>query len=479
MTIDSSHLDLDEVDYVDVRDEATGDRAGSLNTRLESDEIVLTWIPRGESAGLEMLRFDRSENLLRIVPRWIRSGQLRDQFSQIEELQVEAPAWDPHHHSEESDRYGLLYATGLPEGFNRFYTYGLGINRHYQDFVNTIEKHSTCTVVRFGYDSTEGPSPDGKTFRVSLGRFERYRAAVELNRVRGRTAASRVNEAACHNAVADLLELAPVDVKYGRNEVIRKLTEEVSTGYVMNASDRTALVDQLSLAAPAVALETPKRFGQLRADIELVSLETLIDQFEKDLAGAHAKNEQHWQDFFDSNRFALQLLFSMPIVVVQAQAHVQGADLTGKGARIADFLCANVLTRSAIVVEIKTPGTAIMASNPYRGTGTAAVHSVHKDLSGSMAQLQSQMIAIPQELSLRLSRAPEVDLDPWNDVRGAIITGKLSALSEEQRESFVRYRAGLSNVTILGYDEVLERLKALLDMLKHQPALASAGLTSR
>lgn len=75
------------------------------------------------------------------------------------------------------------------------------------------------------------------------------------------------------------------------------------------------------------------------------------------------------------------------------------------------------------------------------------------------------MAAIRRELSSQLARTPNLNLDPWNDVRGAIIVGKVSSLSAPQLESFVRYRSALSTVTILGYDEVLERLEGLLAML--------------
>lgn len=464
---------FDLTDYIDGVD--TDDRAGALDIQIEGEEVVFTWVPRGQHAArVEMIRFNQSQNRLRIFPMSIKGGRLENQFTRIRELQLESPTWDARHHSEESDRYGLLHAVGLPDGFNVFYAYGLGINRHYQDFVRTIEEHSTCSILRFSRGA-EGPSRDGKTFEVSLQRFERYRIAVERNRGRARTAASRVNEAECHNAVADLLTLAPVAIKYGRNEVIRKLTEEVSTGQVLTAEDRKVLVDELSAAAPTVAREAPRRFGQLRADIELVTLETLVERFERDLGGPHTNNEQHWQDFFNINRFALQQLFAMPIVVVQPQAHVQGADLRGGGARIVDFLCANVVTGSAVVVEIKTPGAAIMERSPYRGNGAAAVHAVHKTLSGTIAQLQSQMIAVPQNLPQQLLRnAPEAAIDPWHDIRGAIIVGKLSALTDEQRDSFLRYRSAFSSLTILGYDEVLERLKGLLTVLKESPAEVEA-----
>lgn len=209
---------------------------------------------------------------------------------------------------------------------------------------------------------------------------------------------------------------------------------------------------------------------RLRQDIELVSLDTLIEKFERDLDGPHARDEDHWQEFFNANRFALQLIFSTPVVVARQHATVQAGDIDGRGTRITDFLCANAVTRTVVIVEIKTPAASLMSSRPYRGNGTdTAVYSPHADLIGPVAQLQSQMASVPRSLASRLT--PDLELDPWNDARGAVISGRLSSLNNEQRESFLRYRAGLSTTIVLGYDEVLEHLKALRAMLASPPEI--------
>ncbi|GAA4706908.1 hypothetical protein GCM10025781_26960 [Kocuria gwangalliensis] len=470
--LEEGEPDHDETGFEAYDDAELDDRFGSIEVRDEGNELVLTRTGRSSKLeSTEMLRFDRVEKLLRVFPKVNRSGQFEDQFDRIIELQVEAPAWDPHLHSAVSERYDLLHAVGLPAGFAATYEYGLGIKRDYRDFVGGIEKHSSCTILRFTNTGREGLDAEGETFWVSLQRFGRYCDAVERNRGRGRTAVRRVNDAECHNAVADLFELGQVEPRYGKNQVIRALTEEVSTGYVVDAADRVVLVDEVERTAPEVAREAPERFARLRTDIELVSLEVLIEQFEEGLKGPHNNDESYWQSFFGTNRFALQQLFSMPIVVACAQAHVQAADVSGRGARITDFLCANTVTHSAVVVEIKAPATALMAKTSYRGKGTAEVYPPDTSLSGSIAQVQSQMAAVSQDLARRLDRSPELKIDAWNDVRGAVIAGRLFNLTDEQRESFLRYRAGLTTVTVLGYDEVLERLKALLTVLKSPPDL--------
>lgn len=461
----SDELDEDYEDEVVLED-----IRGELKARHDANGLVLTWFQGGVDDGTEMLRFNPSTNLLRIFPRIRRNLGFENPFEQLTELQVEAPDWDPEQHSEEGERYGL-HVKGLPKGFSAVYSFGLGVKRAYRGLLQEIEKHTSCTAIRFVFSATEGQ--DGAVFRLGLHRFEDYRQAVERNRSRGHTAVRRVIAAEAHNAVADLLAQKPIEPKYGRHPVIQALTEEVATGHVMDAADRAALVERVVYEAPKVAHEAPAQFGRLRRDIELVSLNVLIEQFEEGLVGRAARHEEHWQRFFTTNQFALQQVFSAPILVLRAQAHVRGTDALGQGSRIADFLCINAITRSCIVVEIKTPATALMAANAYRGSGSDGVYPVHKDLSGAVSQVQAQMESVPRDLKHK----PELgEIDKWH-VRGAVISGKVSELSDEQRESFLRYREGLTSVTVLGYDEVCERLKYLHAMLK-DPQVPAADVAA-
>lgn len=481
---DGLDLDLDgDSDEIDsLEDDAEigvtelDDRRGAIEQHDDGDELVLTRVPRDQPrTRFEVLRFDRVQKLLRFAPKVTHYGELENQFDQITELQIESPRWDPQNHSAEHGQYDLLYVRGLPKGFAGMYEYGLSIKRDYADAVRGIENHTDCTTVRFVTSGTEGISPDGTTFRISLQRFENYRSAVDRSRSRGQTAVRRVIDADSHNAIADLFGLKPVEPKYTKNPIIRALTEEVATGHVTDAADRSLLADEITAAAPTIAREAPQRLVRLRDDIELVSLEALIDRFEKDLEGPHSRDEGHWQEFFQANHFALQLIFSAPIVVEHQHATVQAGDINGRGARITDFLCANTVTRTILIVEIKTPAAPLMSSAPYRGKGTdAAVYPPHTELSGPITQIQSQMAAVPQSLASRLT--PDLNLDAWNEPRGAVITGRISTLDKQQRESFLRYRSGLSTVTVLGYDEVLERLKALYAALRSPESTEKEGL---
>ena len=435
------------------------DVSGRLEQTSDEDEFVLTYIGnQGDAVPYEALRFHMGEKLLRIFPK--------ANFSQIKEFQVELPWWSISTHSYENDRFFRLQVADLPKGFNSIYAFGLGINKSYRGFIREIEDQTECTVIRFLQTGDEGTTPDGSTYCVSLQRFDRYRAAVERNRGRGQSAVQRVNDAEAHNAFMGLLHSKEEDPKYTKHPMIRAITEEVATGHVTTAEDRITLANEVTNSAPKIAQEDPQRLVKLRDDIELVSLDALIAEFESNLEGPKANSEPHWQKFFGNNHFALQLILSTPLVVEKEQVTVKTQGLDGSGSRITDFLCANPVTRSVVLVEIKTPGAALMRSAPYRGKDSSSVYSPHDDLGGPVAQVQSQM-ASAAEYAMVLF--PGSGFDTVNELRGAVITGRVSSLSPEKRDSFSRYRGGLNNVTVLTFDEVLERLKHLRQALNTPP----------
>lgn len=124
-------------------------------------------------------------------------------------------------------------------------------------------------------------------------------------------------------------------------------------------------------------------------------------------------------------------------------------------------MCVNAVTRSAVTVEIKKPSTPLMEEKSYRGSATAEVFPPHRELSRAVSQVHAQMESVPRDMPPTPALG---DIDQWH-VRGAVIIGRVAELGDEQRDSFLRYREGLTGVTVLGYDEVGERLKSLRDML--------------
>lgn len=412
-----------------------------------------------------MARFDPATDLLTIFPR-MRSGvSFQNQFSQVSQLQVYARSlgrWDLENPITENALNQGLELVGLPDGFGKVFQYGLGLKRPYRGLIHNIEDHSNCTIVRFSDSGPEGP--DSGVFNMTLQRFGNYKQAIDRNRDRGARVVRRVNAAEAHNATAGLLDLPPEVPTIGRHPVIQAMTREITEQPVLDTAERRMLVRQTSKEARIAATEAPAEFGQLRQDIELVSLEVLIEQFEKAMTGSCAKDEAYWQRFFEINTFALQQLFAVPVVLYKSQLTVKGVNAFGKGSRIADFMLVSTVTRSALVVEIKTPA-ARLTGKRYRGSGGAEVFLPHKDLLGAVTQIQAQIESAQVHLPTLLGQTPDAQTLDTSVVRGAVIVGTAGTLGAEEQASYLRYRAGLGNVEVIAFDEVRDRLKALRQLL--------------
>lgn len=414
---------------------------------------------------LEVARWDPSAGLLTIVPRMATSGDLEPQFDKVEELRIDADLLtgrEPEQWVDENERGIGLELGCLPSGFGKIFRYGLGLRRHYRRIIQHVEDHTHCAAVRFVVAGPEGL--DGPVFNIRGERFAEFKRAVDRNRERATTVAARVNVTEAHNAVAELLGLPQRKTTVGRHPVIVAMSRELTGLPVLDSEERRALVRQTSLESRAAAVEAPEEFGQLRRDIEVVSLDVLIEQFDRSMTGAAAKDESHWQHFFQTNTFALQQLFAVPIALFGEQVTVKGINALGQGSRIADFVLVNTITRTALVVEIKTPAAGLTGSI-YRGAGGAEIFLPHKDLMGAVTQLQAQMESARVHLPDLLRDTPGLGPIDTVVVRGAVIAGMAQPLGAEEKASYLRFRDGLAGLEVVAFDEVRDRLRVLRDLL--------------
>ena len=71
-------------------------------------------------------------------------------------------------------------------------------------------------------------------------------------------------------------------------------------------------------------------------------------------------DEGFWQNTFTENSYILSQVFAAPVVFVKERAYVGGMSIMGSGASLVDYLLAHASSRSALVVEIKTPTTKLL-----------------------------------------------------------------------------------------------------------------------
>lgn len=418
----------------------------------------------GES-GVEMLRYDPELDLIRIFPR---NGESQDgelKYTQLQEIRVDRSLtdWDPSEPISE-DVAGEYRLTGLPVGVGNVIAYGLTIPRRYQTFVTQLNIITYCTILHIGEHPT---SIEQNIFALNIEDWCKFIENVDRHRARANDIISRLKSKEAYNIIATASGQESTKLKPSRLPIKRMMTAVIDGETNYDDDDRETLLKEALAELPAAARSNSATLGRLRFDIDLVTLEQLINRFQNALnSEPRAENETLWQEFFRENIFALQQLFSAPISYVGEQINVRLPALNGSGLRKPDFLLANTVSRVAHLVEIKTPSTKLLKSKAYRGRDGAEVYSCSSDLTGAVAQLLAQMESATTDLKSILSNthdAPELET---GTVQGALIIGKLRSLSRVEQQSFLRFRTNLHGINIITFDEVLERLKILREALR-------------
>ena len=310
----------------------------------DGEVVALRYVQRDKGPGLEMAQFSTDENLLRIFPHSTSATDFGPQFRQVKELQIAAACWAWNDGSPigESDRDGSLQLLGLPKGFGKNFRYGLGIRREYRGLIREIEEKTPCTVVRFGTPEIEGEK--GNIFHLSIDRFSNYVRAVGRHRGRGDTVVRRVIESVAQNEIADITGDTKIPPVLGRLSQIQAMTRAVSDNAPLDIGEQTELLTKVDEAAKTIAVEQPSSFGKLREDLQLVTLEVLIENFQRHLETGKGGSEDQWQTFFIDNTFALKQIFASPVALYGEQLLVRMPDMKNTGGQIVDFVLANTLT---------------------------------------------------------------------------------------------------------------------------------------
>jgi hypothetical protein len=442
-------------------------QSGQAEVIYSGSSLLITWLHAMDRPGqeIEMVRFDKDEEVLSIFPKMGSGNGFTEQFSRIAEIQIDTNfwQWSPEPLVGESDR-GYIELVGLPRGFMRVFEFGLGFPQSYRGLIRAIEDGTTCTVVRFG-DGFEGLK--NETFHISLTRFHDYVKAVDLHKDRADRVVRRIKDNISQNQIADITGQPKDDLYLGRIDGIKTMTRAIADKTPLDVRERAALVDEVAAQSKRIAEEQPQALIKLREDLDLVTLELLISKFEENLTKTGAAgNEPAWQKFFVNNTFALKQIFAAPVAFYGEQLDLRIPNMRSAGRRIADFVLANTLTRSMVIVEIKTPGTSLMLNSRYRGKEGAEVYAPNANLAGAVAQLQAQMESAHTDFDTLVGRTVDAETIDTKVIKGAVIAGRLDSLTDLQKYSFMRYRNVHHGIEIVTFDEVLDRLRALEKMLK-------------
>jgi hypothetical protein len=404
------------------------------------------------AAGVKLIEASPSRDQLAIYPtdtRPWRDEFLGPKYSQIVKMIIPAevePLWDLTDMLEE-----------LPSGFTKDYEYGLGLSQQCDVLIDLIEESTDCSVIEFM--ASGDTKVAAQIFRISFARFDALRAELARIKNRGDLGIRRVKKTYVHNDLAGVLGLEPRELSLGRLPTSKWMTKVAAGEMPLSDGEREELLAATTASAAHIASKVPAKMARLQRDIEVVNLDQLIVSYAGAIDAGY--NEDWWQQFFEENIFALQLLFGGPTVFVDAQVAIGEGGNSAKGKKIADYLMKNAMTNNASLVEIKKPSTKLMKRTPYR----EGVYGVQSEISAAVTQVLDQALQLTRHEATTKARTGDAS---WvsNAPRCFVVAGRASELdTSDKAKSFDLYREHLAGVRLVTYDEVLEQLKTLRHFL--------------
>lgn len=177
---------------------------------------------------------------------------------------------------------------------------------------------------------------------------------------------------------------------------------------------------------------------------------------------AHRQNadEEFWQLTFNENSYVISQIFAVPIVFIKDKAYVGGMILDRTDARFVDYLFSTESSREAVLIEIKTPTTPLLAAE-YRGNRPPS-----RDLSGSVVQVLNYRAELARNLRNIIPDDSNLRINAFAP-RCTVIIGNSGAEFADDpiaRRSFELFRTGLKDVEIITYDELFRKVEILAEL---------------
>ena len=399
-----------------------------------------------------VMKFDFANHTMSIFPQRTHYADdlYQQKYTNVREIvfDLEEDADPPTGHYD-----ALSFIEKLPSGFIRLPSYGLGFVKEMRPVLSAIEELDEIRRIRI--TSAGDTRVEGDTFIFNEGYFALLRSQMaritrgyQRESLKDRTILG-YNET-LHRVFPERFPFK--ERPYDSGLLYRFFGNPRSNRAKLSKQDRKTIVAAFSANAVDIAKRDAKEFIQLQKDIELVSLDRLIMAVEKRIE--RNSKEGVWQNLLELNPFILSMLFGQPIVVLQGGAHVGAANLSGDGARIADFLGKNPLSQNAVLVEIKRPKTDLLGAQ-YRNN----LWSPSPKLTGAVTQVLDQRVNLISDIA-RIARRSKLNNLEVTYVDCVVVAGTTPE-TEERRHSFELYRNQLRDVRIITFDEMLERLNIL------------------
>lgn len=221
-----------------------------------------------------------------------------------------------------------------------------------------------------------------------------------------------------------------------------------------------SLVSRLSQSDPAEAMDllsviNDKDRRVLSNHLNILELESFVESLSEEITKEHP--EEYWQNKFTQNNWVLSQIFPRPMIIYKDKVRIGGQTLEKTGG-IVDYLFKNKLTSNVTLIEIKRSSSKIVKDSLYR-TGLNT-YSMSDELVGGIVQILDYRNTLLNE-SYGLLRDTEVKtFDP----QCVLVIGNLDGLNADQVRSFELYRNNLKSVSVITFDEIIERLRVVLSL---------------
>ncbi len=345
----------------------------------------------------------------------------------------------------------------LPPVFSRDHNSGLGFQQSYRFIVEAIEELTNCEEIEISKYCSTAADEEKRVFHINSSDFESIRIMFDRTTRMAQVAKRTVKQREAYNFFAEVLGQKTIPVKVGRHPLRKAFTEAIHNDKSnLSEEEQEELVDIVRRNAKSISESKPERLIRLKNDLELVNLENFIDRFRLMLDSNY--KECVWQKFFDTNPLILSLAFGYPIIKIGQQASVGGRKLHGGGEKISDFLIKNKATNNAALIEIKTPRPKLVKREIRRG-----VFSPSPDLLEGIVQALDQRYQFQREISVIKDKNKLHDIESYF-VQCCLLIGT-TPNEDDEKKSFELFRGNSKDVQIVTFDELLEKLNQMRELL--------------
>ena len=198
----------------------------------------------------------------------------------------------------------------------------------------------------------------------------------------------------------------------------------------------------------------------LNAALNISNLTQIKTEMESNLTNG---DENYWQDFFTKNSWALSQLFNTPLMIFNGARYVGGKSVNNQNGKYTDFIYKNKLTNNVSLIEIKTPCTKLFKDSNYRNN----IPTMSSDLIGGVSQILEQKQVLNNEYYNLRSRTLDECSEDFSalNIQCILLMGKIDGLTPDEKRTFEIYRNELKSIDIITFDELLEKVNSLIDLL--------------